>query len=122
MVILVIDDDATLRKAIRRLLEVAGHAVLEAGEGEAALNLLDRERVDVVLTDLYMPKVDGIELIRSLRKKPTSMRIVAMSVASAAGPANMLELAQRLGAAILPKPFTNEELLAAVIGRAEPAG
>jgi len=122
MIVLVIDDEATVLEIVRRMLEVAGHTVLEAGEGRQALEILDREAVDVVLTDVYMPNLDGIELIRHLRKKKTVPRIVAMSGQDASGPASVLELARRLGAAaILQKPFTNNELLAAVTGE-EPAG
>jgi len=62
--VLVIDDDATLRGAVRRILERAGYDVLEAGDGAAGLQLHQQQGADVVIVDIFMPERDGLELIR----------------------------------------------------------
>lgn len=112
-----IDDDALLRVTIRRVLERAGHTVIEAAHGGEALTLLAQQSVNVVLTDLYMPHVDGMQLLKELRKAKTTLRIVAMSGEEASGPTALLEMARHLGAAaVLPKPFTSKQLLKALTG------
>jgi CheY-like chemotaxis protein len=61
--ILIIDDEPSVRTMLRRVLEQAGHIVLEASNGHEGMALWRRERTDVVVTDLYMPETDGIEVI-----------------------------------------------------------
>ena len=63
--ILVIDDDTTVRTTIRVLLERAGYEIVEAGDGKEASRMLDG--VDLVITDLLMPEVDGVDLIALIR-------------------------------------------------------
>ncbi len=64
---LVVDDDAVFRAAVRRYLEAEGFEVAVAGEADAALATLERESFDLVLTDLRMPGIDGVELVRRIR-------------------------------------------------------
>jgi CheY-like chemotaxis protein len=110
--ILVTDDDAELRSFIRAALERAGHSVAEAADGRAALRHLDDNRVDVLITDMHMPDVDGLELSRSLRRVQDAPAIIGMSGNDFAG---MLEMATLLGArATLSKPFSIGQLLEAV--------
>lgn len=114
--ILVVDDEPALLRSTRKLLQVDGHAVLEAADGEAALQVIARESVDVVMTDLYMPKVDGFELIRQLRKsgKPAP-QVIAVSGADWEDNPDMLAIASQLGvAATLTKPYTHQQLRFAV--------
>ena len=115
MHILVIDDEPQIRAVARRVLEREGHTVVEAADGREAIALIESQAFHVVLTDVYMPNVDGISLLRHLRKAGGSMRIVAMSGAAFAGGTDLLETAKRLGASqVLPKPFTPDQLLAAI--------
>lgn len=117
MLVLVIDDEAPIRSAVRRVLEREGHTVFEATDGAKAMLLVDQQRFDVVLTDIYMPNVDGLELLRHLRKAGGVPRMIAMSGAAAGGGTDLLETAKRLGASrVLPKPFTPDQLLEAIQG------
>jgi two-component system, chemotaxis family, chemotaxis protein CheY len=111
--VLVIDDDAPLRRMVRRILTEASHEVAEAEDGEAGLALLRKEQPALVLTDLVMPKKEGIETIREIRRTSPETRVIAMS-GSDFGPSATLYLhaAEKLGAdAVLAKPFRADELL-----------
>lgn len=110
--ILVIDDDSSLRTTIRRILTAAGHVVLEAGDGDAGLELLKQHEPVIVITDIYMPNKQGIETIREIRRLNPDIKIAAMSGGSVSGNEPILLWAQRTGAdAILPKPFRSTELV-----------
>ncbi len=111
--ILVMDDDGTLRGAIRVALEAAGYEVLEAADGNAGLRLQREQGADLVLVDIFMPERDGLEVIRALRRaehpQPT---IVAMSGGGRTGQIEVLEAAAALGASrTLVKPFEPRQLL-----------
>lgn len=112
MRVLVIEDNAGLRDLLRLTLEGAGHDVVTASQGREALGYLSGHKVDLVLTDLFMPEMDGIEVISALRARFPGMRIVAMSGRPGV---DYLSVASELGAArILRKPFSMDELLTAV--------
>src|SRR2546426_3597518 len=113
--ILVIDDDATLRSAVRRILERAGYDVLEAGDGNAGLRLHQEQGADVGIVDIFMPERDGLELIRDLRATSPQAKIIAMSGGGRSGKIDLLKDAAGVGAArTLWKPFEMTELLAMV--------
>jgi two-component system KDP operon response regulator KdpE len=67
--VLVVDDEVGIRKVVRDALERAGHQVESAADGVAALDLLEEQGVDLVVTDLSMPKMSGLELVRRIREK-----------------------------------------------------
>ena len=74
---LIVDDSAIIRKMIRRALSLSGldlGDILEAGDGRQALAVLDDHWVDVVLTDIHMPEMDGIELVERMALDPLSRR------------------------------------------------
>jgi CheY-like chemotaxis protein len=111
--ILVIDDNEPVRGFLRAVLEGQGHTVVEAGQGRSAVQRLRTSPVDLVLTDIYMPDCDGLEVIMTLRRDFPSVRIVAMSGGS--GDRNLLVVARQLGAReILEKPINVEELVRTV--------
>jgi CheY-like chemotaxis protein len=113
--ILLIDDDDTLRLTLRRSLERAGYETHEADNGRTALNCLREAPVDLILTDILMPEMEGIELILSLRRSLPTLPIIAMSGGGRATPEGYLKLSQDSGAtSILTKPFEIEQLLATV--------
>jgi DNA-binding NtrC family response regulator len=113
--VLVVDDDDLLRETVVLALGRAHHAVHQAGDGLKALEILDRESVDVVVSDIVMPEVDGIGLILAMRKRHPRLRVVAMSGGGRTRNMDFLRMAGALGAhATLPKPFTPDQLLAAV--------
>jgi len=91
----------------------AGHDVTLTGDGKVALEYLGRHRFDLVITDIYMPEVDGIEIIRRAREANLVGRLIAISSANAG--VDLLPTALALGATrTLPKPFTAEQLLETV--------
>jgi two-component system cell cycle sensor histidine kinase/response regulator CckA len=120
--ILVVEDEDVLRAAIRRLLQEQGYTVLEAPNGSAALHLLEEGpggRIDLVLTDLRMPVMDGRQLASALARRRPSLPIVFMSGFTA----QLMDL--RLvspNLAFLAKPFRNHDLIAAVRGQLARSG
>lgn len=113
---LVVDDEETLRKVTSIVLERAGHRVFTASSGSEALRILEREPVDLVISDIVMPDTDGIELMREIRTKFPNMKIISMSGGGNYLTASLcLKLAGQMGASvILNKPFTSDQLLESV--------
>jgi CheY-like chemotaxis protein len=111
--VLVIDDDAQVRRVVRRLIEMEGHQVAEAENGKIALRLLASDPADLVITDIYMPEMDGIELLTRLRETLPEARLVAMSGGGVLPAHHMLGAAKALGAiAVIEKPFDIEAVRA----------
>jgi two-component system response regulator HydG len=107
--VLVVDDQKNMRATTALLLRQAGHRVEEAEDGGAALEQLARGTFDVVLTDLRMPNVDGLELLRAAQREGPQTQIVVMT---AYGTIESAVEAMRLGAAdFITKPFKEDELL-----------
>ena len=110
--VVVIDDQEPIRRLVRRALEKDGHEVLEAGEGEAGMALLDRAPVDVVITDIFMPGMDGIQVLREIRKRFPAVKVIAMSGGDSSGLMDLRHDAELLGAVkSLSKPFTAREVV-----------
>ena len=65
----VIDDDGQVRGAVRRILERAGHTVLDAADGEAGIRVQREQPTNLIITDIFMSERDGIETIRQLRRE-----------------------------------------------------
>jgi len=113
--VLVVDDHEDVRISLRRILEDAGHVVLDAVDGATAIGLLRDAKVDLVITDLFMPGQDGIVTIRRIRKEYPAVKIIAMSGGGFGGQLDLLKDAVLLGAATaLRKPIGSEELLEAI--------
>jgi DNA-binding response OmpR family regulator len=113
--ILLIDDDQTMRRALRIALEKSGHEVAEAGNGCEALVAYRLRPADLVIADLIMPEMEGVETIRALRKLRPELPIIAISGGGRGSPENYLHLAQQFGAAkTFAKPFDFGILDAAV--------
>jgi CheY-like chemotaxis protein len=112
--ILVIDDNALVRSVVREKLRRAGHTVFEAGNGREGMAAFHDSPADLVLTDLTMPDVDGMETVASFHEHYPQIPIVAMS-GSGGSAMTSLNTAILLGASsALPKPFTPSQLLEAV--------
>ena len=106
--ILVVDDDRTLREGCASVLQIDGHSVTSSGRGDEALEMVRRRRFDIVLVDLYMSPVTGMEILRAIMETHKDTIVVVMtgnpSVASS------IE-ALRAGAwDYLPKPFSASHL------------
>ena len=123
--ILVVDDEVEVGAAIRRVLELAGYAVTLANNATEGLQAVAQEPPDVVITDIIMPKVHGVELIKTLRERYPRIRIIAISGGGSFGPLaykpeaisthSYLAAAREAGAQeILTKPFDLTDLIAAV--------
>jgi DNA-binding response OmpR family regulator len=111
--ILIIDDNAALREVLRVGLETAGHTVREMRNGRDGIRAFRKEPSDLVITDIYMPERDGLELIEALRRTHPQVKILAMSGAS--GTMDYLNRARLLGAAmVIRKPFEMPVLLKTV--------
>lgn len=115
--VLIVEDFAAMRSAIRKVLESISLDVLEAGNGLEALELLEKQPVDVVFTDLVMPEMDGFELCEEIRRRP-NLRHLPVVVNSTHRDAQYVIKALRTGADdYLTKPF-QASLAAKVIERA----
>jgi DNA-binding response OmpR family regulator len=113
--VLVTEDDGELRQVYHRILTGAGYRVLLAVNGRQACRLLGQEAVDLVLTDLLMPEMDGAELIVWIRREGHRMPVLMVSGANSVFKTDFLAVVRDLGAsATLEKPVTSELLLAAV--------
>lgn len=109
--ICLIDDDIFVRDALGLGLSDAGFEVLTAPGAAAGLDIVARENVDAVVTDLNMPGTDGAQLIAETRARWPDMPIVAISGSAAIGTRSIAEVAAALGAdAALAKPFRAREL------------
>jgi YesN/AraC family two-component response regulator len=110
--ILIIDDDRQMRRLLTRILTGAGHTVRQAANGRAGVELFAQQSPDMVITDIVMPDMEGIETILSLRRENPTMPIIAISGGS--DPV-YLRAAASLGATeVLRKPFSAHALLEAL--------
>ena len=113
--ILVIDDEAGIRRALQILLERAGYEVLAASDGQEGLRLWRRFGADLVITDIMMPNKDGIETILELTMSAPPVPVIAMSGGDVSHRLDLLGNATLLGAVhTVPKPFALSEMLAKV--------
>ena len=110
--ILVVDDDAITRKVVMRNLTSKGYHVITAPSVATAVQALDTTPVDLVITDLKMPQVGGIDLIRHVRANCESTAVIMITGYASIGTA--VEAVKEGAEDYLPKPFTDEELFAAV--------
>ena len=112
--ILRVDVASTLRKVIALALQSAGHSVLEAEDGVAALGLLSLKHADVIITDVNMPRMDGIELTRQLRLQPRFSKTPILLLTTESDP-NVKARGRAAGATgWIVKPFKQEQLIAVV--------
>ncbi|GAA2701135.1 response regulator [Actinoplanes palleronii] len=105
--VLVVDDEPDIRFMHRRILAKAGHEVTEAGDGAMALAAVRAWAPDLVITDMMMPIMSGVELIRRLREDPATAMIPVLSVSGDSQLAGQADM-------VLSKPCLTASLLAAV--------
>ena len=113
--ILIVDDDASVRTFIKSCLEMVGHQVFRSWDGLEALGVLEAQHIDLVITDLFMPEVSGLELIQEIGSKHPGVRVIAITGFDVREGVDVLELAEQYGAhATLRKPFSTDQIRAAV--------
>lgn len=100
---------------MRKMLTRSGYDVVEASDGSYAVQLYREHDIDLIVTDLFMPDTEGMEVIRELRQENQDAKIIAISGGSSFDAIDYLDVARLIGAAkTLNKPFGSKELLEAV--------
>jgi len=113
--VVLIDDDKALRRSLRIALERSGHEIVEAANGREGLAAFAIQPADIVVTDIVMPELEGVELIQAIRKMSPRVPIIAISGGGRGKSADYLRLATFFGATqALEKPFTIDALRAAI--------
>jgi CheY-like chemotaxis protein len=116
-VAVVIDDDPQVRCLIAVMLKRSGYQVAQARDGSEGVELCAALQPEVIVTDIFMPRQDGIDVLREVKARPNGPRVVAISGGSPRMQVDFLNVADRLGAdAVVQKPFTPLQLLQAVTG------
>ncbi|GAB6904929.1 Response regulator receiver protein (modular protein) [Desulfosarcina cetonica] len=114
-IILIVDDDPQIRKLLNVTLRRSGYATLEAADGHQALRRFRQTPVDLVITDLIMPKKEGIETILEMRKERPAMPIIAISGGGQLDPRTYLDIAEKIGVVeTMVKPIDIARLVARV--------
>jgi len=113
--ILIADDDVAVRRTITQHLVRGGYGVRETSTGKEALDVIRGGGVDLVIADVYMPDMDGIEFISRASQEVGAPKVIVMSGGGHRDKETVLAMASRLGAAqTLEKPFSRDQLLEAV--------
>jgi CheY-like chemotaxis protein len=111
--VFIIDNDEAVREVLRTGLTAAGYSVQEAANGRQGINAFRKRPADLVITDIYMPDRDGLEVIEALRRTHPNVKVLAISGAS--GTMGYLRKAQALGATrVLAKPLSMPAVLKVV--------
>ena len=119
--ILVVDNQLSNLNFMRAVLRANGHLVLEAHDGEAALEILRQEEVELLVTDVHMPRLGGIPLVKKARELIAPLKAVVVT-GGGIGATERREF-EELGVTALAKPFTAAQLMTCIegeLGAAEP--
>jgi two-component system, chemotaxis family, chemotaxis protein CheY len=122
--VLVVDDSAAIRKILQRVLRQTGMAINEiheAGDGQEALKLLRSRRIDLVLTDINMPRMDGLELLAVIKGSSEWAAVPVVMITTEGGEAKVAEAVRLGAAAYVRKPFTADQIKDKLAGLLEPA-
>ena len=111
--VLIIDDEAGIRTLLRSVLEAAGYTVVEAVNGHQGLDLYRSRPTDLIITDITMPELNGLDMILALTRQFLHAKVIAISGVD--GEDHVLDVAKLLGARrTFHKPFSMPQLLEAV--------
>jgi len=113
--VLLIDDDPTILKVYSQFLAGLGHEVMQADDGRAGLRLMQQNRPDLIITDIVMPEMDGLEILMKIRSDHDDIPVIAISGGLRALPVSFLQQAKLFGARyVFEKPVSLDELKDAV--------
>lgn len=112
--VMAVDDSATIRQVLQTTLHGAGYDVIEAADGRDAINKLEKYHVDMMVADLNMPDMDGIELIRHVRQSPVHRFLPIIMLTTESQPEKKQEGKAAGASGWIVKPFRPEQLLAVV--------
>lgn len=113
--ILVIDDEAPFRNLIRTILEQSGDTVIEAEDGRQGLTLFNNHQPDLVICDIFMPVMEGIETITKLKSESPQCPILAISGGGSGRDFDFLKMAKKIGAdGVIQKPISHDSFIIAV--------
>lgn len=112
--VMTVDDSRTMRDMVSYTLKEAGYQVLEAEDGQQALDVLGREKANVVITDLNMPNMDGLSLIKALRAQPAYSNTPILMLTTEADDTKKAAGREAGATGWIVKPFNPEKLLAVV--------
>ena len=117
--ILVVDDSAAIRKILQRVLRQTGMSIgviHEAGDGQDALEILKVQKIDLILSDINMPKMDGLQFLAAVKSSPGRRHIPVIMITTEGGETKVAE-AVRLGASgYVRKPFTADQIKEKLVG------
>ncbi len=114
--VLVVDDEPFIRTTVSMMISLEGHVVETAADGEAGLRLAQQQLPDVILTDLHMPRMDGLALLAAVRNNPAMAHIRVIFLTGDTSTVGAATTGPRADAQ-LSKPFTRVQLLAALKSR-----
>ncbi|HNX52638.1 MAG TPA: response regulator [Pontiellaceae bacterium] len=113
--LLIIEDDLSVQQMFKQFLESNGFTVFCASEGLEGMNLLKQQKVDLIITDIMMPEMDGLEVIQAVQETQPGLPIIAISGGMRDVPINFLPHARKFGACrVFEKPVSLTTLLASV--------
>jgi YesN/AraC family two-component response regulator len=113
--VLIIDDESSIRKMLKKLLEKNGYQALEANDGKQGIALFKKHEPELIITDLIMPEKEGLETIKELKKIDPDVKIIAMSGGGITDPKIYLNFASKFGAVrTFTKPVDNGILLSTI--------
>ncbi|OYD07984.1 response regulator [Paludifilum halophilum] len=116
--VLVVDDQYGIRVLLKEVFSRKGFQIYQAANGKVALDIIQKEDPDLILLDMKMPGMDGLEVLRHLRREDRATKVIMMT---AYGELDMVEEASELGAlAHFTKPFDVEELCSEVVRQLSP--
>jgi two-component system chemotaxis response regulator CheY len=110
---LIVDDSSVMRKIVARALQQGGLSlgqILEAGNGAEALEILRREKVDLVLSDINMPVMDGLEFVRQLRSVENALGVPVVMITTEGSESHVMEAISCGARGYIRKPFTPDQM------------